>query len=177
MVALVEIFICDPRSGTLHWRERPRSAFRTDSICRAWNTRWSGKPAITTDNGDGYLSGALNGKRVYAHRIIYEIATGKQPEIIDHINGNRSDNRICNLRSVSRAENQRNLSVHGRNTSGIPGVSYSRRDHRWRAYINVGGRQASLGMFDTAEEAAAARKEAERRIGFHENHGGRRRDG
>jgi hypothetical protein len=95
---------------------------------------------------------------------------GDEPQDIDHINGNRRDNRIANLRAVDRRENMRNARLRSNNTSGIVGVTFSRDRKKWVAQIND-GKVRSLGRFDKFEDAVEARKAAERRAGFHPNHG------
>jgi hypothetical protein len=75
------------------------------------------------------------------------------------------------LRDVSNQENQRNKSRQSRNTSGVTGVHWHKRDKKWIARIKVDKKDLYIGMFDTFEEAVAARKEAEIKYGFHENHG------
>lgn len=92
---------------------------------------------------------------------------------IDHVNGNRSDDRIANLRAVPQAENNRNLSIPKNNKSGVMGVYWHNQSCRWRAQIRVDYKAQSLGSFTSKDEAIAARKAAEVRFGFHENHGRR----
>jgi hypothetical protein len=89
---------------------------------------------------------------------------------IDHINGNRQDNRIENLRDVPRSLNQRNSKLQNNNRSGVSGVFW--RANRWEARIYlVSGQRKHLGRFKTFEEAVAVRKQAEMECGYHENHG------
>jgi hypothetical protein len=92
-------------------------------------------------------------------------------EFIDHINGDRSDNRITNLRSVSHSGNTKNAKRRGDNLSGMTGVSFFRPKGTWRARINHNGETILLGYFRTYEEAVAARKAAEKIYEYHENHG------
>ena len=92
---------------------------------------------------------------------------------IDHINGDRADNRICNLRVVSKQQNARNVGLGKGNVSGHLGVSYSSRDKRWAAHIGVNGVRVYLGSFRDKDSAVAARLEAESRYGFHSNSGQR----
>jgi len=143
----------------LWWRERPSS--RVDM----------GRPAGWID-GDGYRVITVNGKRHKAHRLIFLFVHGRWPKYeIDHINHDRDDNRIENLREATRPENARNQSIFKTNTSGYIGVSWHKRRERWHARIRVNGKLVFLGSFTCKEEAAQARKEAERKYGFHPNHG------
>jgi hypothetical protein len=91
------------------------------------------------------------------------MAYGEEPPAqIDHINGIKTDDRLCNLRAADNAQNNRNRPAQGNNTSGFKGVSKKRR--QWRARISVNGTEHSLGTFDTPEAAAAAYREAAERL-------------
>lgn len=113
----------------------------------------------------------VNGKRKKAYHIIWKLMTGHWPKgVIDHIDGDRSNNAWSNLRDVSQAENTRNRSVSRSTKSGVLGV----RQHtsgRWVARIVVGGKEMHIGVYDTKQEAVAARKIADAKYGFHKNHG------
>ena len=96
----------------------------------------NGKP-VGTPNGQGYLTVQANKVRVLCHRLGWRLATGEWPsDQIDHINRNRSDNRICNLRQASNAENMRNKSNQRNCKSGERGVYYDAATCRWRVSIN-----------------------------------------
>ena len=170
---LAECLRYEPKTGKLFWIERPLSHFRDGHQTsrhnrNAWNGGWAGKEAFTATSRNGYATGGLDRVIYRAHRIIWMLVHGEEPDDIDHINGDRRDNRITNLRSVSRQENMRNASLRSNNKTGVAGVSRSRG--KWLAQIK-GGSKVCLGFFDTFEEAVAARKRAEREIGFHQNHG------
>lgn len=174
---LHEILRYDRETGFLFWRERPPSMFlhckHPHRSCAIWNSRYAGGQAGT--DFDGYIAVVLKSfgrSRVFAHRIAWAMHYGEWPQdCIDHVNRDRKDNRIGNLRVVSRAENMRNLPLAVNNTTGAVGVSWDRARMRWRAQIGYGRRQVSLGRYGTLEEAITARKAAERALGFHENHG------
>ena len=121
--------------------------------------------------GDGYLHFRYLGRHYYVHRVIWLVEHGEEAEQIDHINGNRTDNRIENLRSVSCMENMRNQKARKTNTSGVTGVSWCQHKKRWLARIHAGGRNRFLGYFKTLDEAKAERKSAEALHGYHANHG------
>lgn len=91
--------------------------------------------------------------------------------MIDHINGDKEDNRLINLRECDHRTNGRNCKRSVKNTSGITGVRMDKRIQKWVAEIKIDGTGRHLGSFDTIEEAAAARKGAEKVSGFHANHG------
>lgn len=112
-------------------------------------------------------------KKMYkAHRLAFIFMTGSYPKgVVDHINGDGFDNRWDNLRDVSQAVNARNCKLSKNNTSGITGVYFDKSRSKWAASIKVNKKVISLGRFDTIEEAAAIRKDAERNYLFHANHG------
>jgi HNH endonuclease/AP2 domain len=98
--------------------------------------------------------------------------TGHLPTLeIDHINGDRDDNRWINLRQVTASVNMKNLPLPRTNKSGTPGVIWHKRDEKWQASIKVDRRTVHLGYFESKQDAIAARKVAERQYGFHPNHG------
>ena len=90
---------------------------------------------------------------------------------LDHINHQRDDNRLENLRVVTRKQNCRNLSLPKKNTSGVVGVTFDNSLKKWKSQINIDGKNMNLGSFSTFEKAVTARKSAENFYGFHENHG------
>ena len=90
---------------------------------------------------------------------------------IDHINGIRSDNRICNLRLVPRSENQKNLKLSKSNKTGFNGVSFSKFENKYVASISVNGKRERLGSTHVFEDAVKMRQEANIKYGYHENHG------
>lgn len=161
----------DPETGNLTWRERPLSMFkaptraRQSRACKMWNGNFAGKPAGATD-GNGYLQIKLFDRSTPAHRIAWAITYGEWPEIIDHINGDPSDNRIANLRSGSREMNQRNQRRHKSNTSGRTGVSWNAKRRLWTAQIKMNDISFNLGAFDKFEDAVAERERVERKFGF-----------
>ena len=128
-----------------------------------------GKVAGTNDRG--YARIKINGQSYAAHRLAWLYVYGEWPNCIDHINRDRGDNRICNLRSVSHAENMKNLSMMRSNTSGITGVAWHKRDKKWAANIGASDRLEHLGYFDSLLDACSARKSAEIKYKYCENHG------
>lgn len=171
-VELTTVIGCDPSAGELVWLPRPRELFRSEVCWAGFKTRFEGKSALIATNNQGYRWGTIFDKNYRAHRVLWAIVHGDWPSgHIDHINGNRSDNRIINLRDISREENCRNAKRYRNNGSGVQGVGWCKQSGKWRARIRVGGKQISLGKFESLEDAAAVRKVAERRYGYHPNHG------
>ena len=107
-----------------------------------------------------------------AHRLAWLYVTGEWPTgRVDHINHVGNDNRWINLREATHQETARNTNIRKNNTSGVMGVSKHSKLNKWLAVININRRQVYLGVFDNKLDAARARKTAERKYGFHENHG------
>lgn len=173
---LRQLLIYEPETGKLFWKPRDVSWFAgnrntPEQNCKTWNTRHAGKEACATPQR-GYKIGNVLNCLILAHRAAWAIHYGKWPdETIDHINGNRSDNRIVNLRDVSHHENMKNVRTPVTNTSGHIGVTLFKPNGKWVAGIKVNGKRLYLGYFDTIEEAVAVRKAAEAKYGFHPLHG------
>lgn len=108
------------------------------------------------DNGQGYIRIYVDGKPYKAHRLAWLYVHGSMPKEIDHKNLNRSDNRIANLRAVSRGQNRTNCGAYKNNTSGLKGVSLYKPNGKWKAQIQKDGKKLALGYFDTKEEAHSA---------------------
>lgn len=128
---------------------------------------------VDGSNGIKYLITKVNRKKVRLHRLAFFYVNGYWPNQIDHINGDGTDNRICNLREVFGNENNRNIRILKNNKSGLHGVSWHKRFCKWQAQITIYKQIEYLGRFDSFFEACCARKSAERRLGFHINHGAR----
>lgn len=168
---LRQLFDYDPLTGKFTFKPRGAEWFASPARAEVWNLKYAGKEALRTVNAIGYLQGQVNQKIMMAHRVAYMIAHGIVPHEIDHINGDRTDNRIANLRAVSRAENTRNKMLHASNVSGVSGVYQEKRRGRWVAQIGLKNRRIHLGTFMTMEEAIAARQKANSKLGYHANHG------
>jgi hypothetical protein len=91
----------DSTTGKLFWLNRPRGFFNSDRAFKSWNTKYSGKEALNT-NSNGYKYGPIFKKNYKAHRVVWLLVTGHWPQLeIDHIDGNRSNNRFENLRPAT----------------------------------------------------------------------------
>lgn len=110
---------------------------------------------------NGYVAVRKLGCRSqYIHRVIMGAPDGT---VVDHINGNKLDNRRSNLRICLQSENCLNHKVDARSTTGVTGVRWDKHRLQWAAQIAVGNRTIPLGRFNEFEEAVAARKAAEQK--------------
>lgn len=168
------LLVYDADTGALTWRTRaaelfPAGKHSAERQAAAWNARMAGRPALAADRR-GYLVGSIFNRRYAAHRVCWAIFYGAWPEgQIDHIDGNPSNNRISNLRSVDNATNGKNQRIGKNNSTGVNGVLFDRG--KFVARIKVNGVSKHLGRFSTLDDAAAARARANIEFGFHPNHG------
>ena len=112
-------------------------------------------------NSEGYVRLKVNGKGYTAHRLIWFMTYGVWPDCeVDHINGDRADNRLSNLREVNRQQNQWNRKAQ----SGLKGASYDTKSGKWIAQLNINGGKKYLGSFDTEQVAHNAYCKAARKL-------------
>lgn len=151
---LRELLNYDPATGVLCWR-----------IARS-NRVQPGVPITKTSPSTGYIRVTVDKKVLAAHRVAWVLTTGKWPEgVIDHINGVKTDNRITNLRDVTRADNMLNrLGVQSNKKSGDLGVFLDKRRGTWYAQIQRHGKTTNLGTFKSQQEASAAVSKARKDI-------------
>ena len=148
-----------------------------NKIDRGNGGRFKAGEIATSRSGTGYLRVQVtkDGHRVgyLAHRVAWLLYYGVDPgeKEIDHIDGNKMNCQISNLRLVNSQENSMNRRKRSDNTSGVMGVSWHKRNCKWQAYISKDGKILPLGLFDDKFEAICVRKSAERRYEYHENHG------
>lgn len=158
----------DAKSGLFTWKPRV-------NYSQTWNKRYANKPAGSLKVDSGYVLICIDYSLYRAHRlaIIYQYGDCECQEV-DHINGNRSDNRISNLRVATRNQNRRNTKIPNNNSTKIMGVSWDKSRGRWQTYINPSDRnRISLGRYDDFFEACCVRRSAEVKYNYHENHGKR----
>ena len=165
----------EPETGKLFWRERGVEWFKDPSYQKRWNDRYADKPAFTALDR-GYRVGALSAvgiSREYAHRIAWVYMHGpiKGDLFVDHIDGDKGNNRASNLRLVSAAESLKNMPRRRDNASGATGVYWCARDKCFYAHIRVDGKTVNLGSFRCQLPAVVARKRAEKALNFSPNHG------
>lgn len=166
----------DPGTGDLIWRVREPEWFDggkydSDRVALWWNTRFAGRSAFCTFDQKGYAYGVIFGRRVAKHRVVWVFHHEAISGEIDHIDGNPANNRIENLRDVTRQTNMKNKRMYAVNSSGFRGVYWSKPMRKWRVAISEDGHERHLGFFASFDDAVTARKAAEQAHGFHENHG------
>lgn len=160
-----------PETGKLFWLERPRDLAKNYAEWRRLNARFNGKEAFTALQA-GYHVGSILGKPYRAHRVAWFLHHGEWPSNqIDHINGDRTDNRIINLRDVSHTVNQQNREARRDNTSGMSGIHWHKPTQKWHVRVGVDGRMKHIGYFVSFEEAIAARSDAHGKYGYTDRHG------
>lgn len=127
-------------------------------------------------NDNGYVRANFpatrkNKRSLRLHRLIMDAPKGLD---VDHINGNKLDNRKSNLRIVTRGQNNQNQNpIRNKTKSGIRGVAWFERDSKWRAYVSYKGKQLHLGYFDSKEEAAKVASSARKKLMPYSNEVGR----
>lgn len=165
----------EPETGKLFWLQTPNDFVKSncgyaDRVKKSRDTRFAGNEAFTALR-NGYYVGTIRRRTYSAHRVIWCILHGYWPNQIDHIDHDRGNNKICNLRDVDGGGNMRNRPIGARNKSGVVGVHWRKRERLWRAKIRIDGVDVYLGYFHDFAEACEARRKAEAANGYHPNHG------
>ena len=146
---LRELLHYSPETGIFTWKVRTSNRVKVGDVAGS-------------QSGDGYLSIRVCSQHFKSHRLAWLYVYGVWPEDqIDHANRVRTDNRIANLRDVSRKQNMQNASKRSDNTSGHPGAYWDKHTSKWQAKIKHNQEQINLGYFATLEEAVSARKAGE----------------
>ena len=157
-------------------QERAKELLHYDNGKLYWKVTRPGKikagAPVGCDHCAGYRQVMIDRKRYLSHRVVFLLHHGYIPKCLDHINGDKSDNRIENLREATIGENQYNRQANTNNTSGIKGVTWHTRNKRWQAQINVNSKPVYLGQFKSIEEAGeVVRRAREQLHGEFCNHG------
>ncbi len=167
---LNKFFYFNLDSGVLYHKRRDILHF-SDKLnpllsVNAWNSRWADKPAGNINGTTGYLKVKLNGVNLANHRIIYLMANGWIDDklFIDHIDGNKINNKPSNLRLVDQAENSQNQrKAQSSSILGVLGVSIT-SSGKHQARIGVDSKDLYLGSFDTIDEASNAYQQAKKKL-------------
>lgn len=166
---LRELLDYDPTTGLFRWLERNSRHFPNEHQWRAWNGQYAGVPALCSIHPEGYAHGRIFGRAYYSHRVAFAHYHNRWPLMVDHIDQNKLNNRIANLRETTKSGNMTNSKLQDRNVSGCPGVQW--KANRWQASITLNGNVVYLGRFESLEEAIAVRRAKEAELGFSPLHG------
>ena len=128
------------KDGDLYWKKVTTNRVKIGS-------------KVGSKHNAGYLQTALLGKPYLLHRIIFSMQNGYIPKEIDHIDGNRQNNKIENLREVTRSENNWNQKLSIKNTSGIKGVNWNKKTKKWSARLKILGKVKTFGEYFDKEVA------------------------
>ena len=115
------------------------------------------------DSGNGYKRVDIKGKQYYVHRIVYLMQHGTIPKIIDHIDGNSSNNAIENLRPANTSQNMMNSVKKQKNTSGYRNVFPNKERDTWVVYITINKKTKFFGSYEDVELAGLVAEEARRK--------------
>lgn len=145
---LIKVLSYDKDTGVFTWICSPAQNVKSGSIAGS-------------KNKNGYIEIKINRKVYKAHRLAWLITYKCFPKLhIDHINGEKDDNRLCNLRSVTQSQNMKNSKMQRNNTSGVKNVSYDKQCKKWRVYVTVDNKRINIGRFDDIEFAELVAIEA-----------------
>lgn len=158
-------------TGSMTWRAKGKS----EPDAARWNSRYAGQECGTIDD-KGYrrILFRFDGSvfRIRAHRLAWLISFGFLPAgEIDHINQDKTDNRLSNLRDVPKSINQRNGTRKSNNTSGVAGVSWHKQRGKWCAQASMNGKHHHLGLFNELTAAETAARKFRAAHGFTGTHG------
>lgn len=158
---LKEVLIYDATNG--HFRWNPQLSVKgIPSGCRAGSV----------ETRSGYRRIKIHGTSYAEHRLAWLYSYGDWPKgVIDHLDHNRSNNALCNLRDVSQAENMKNTKQVSGTITGHQGIWYNSKTNRYVAEITVAGKKVYQRVFRTCNQAIEAREAELIKHGFHENHG------
>ena len=141
---LNELLNYDSETGVFTWKKFRGNTAKAGSI-------------VKNLTSSGYNMVCVNGRQYQAHRIAYKMFHKCDPDgILDHIDGDMTNNRISNLRVASSKQNQGNSKMPCHNTSGLKGVTWSKRSNKWAAQIKHGPKKIWLGVYDDKHDAHQA---------------------
>lgn len=168
---LRECFDYDPETGVLTWKCRPLEHFTNSKGRNIFLSRYAGK-VVGCLSLQGYLTITIGKTKLLAHRVAWCVHYGVWPTYsVDHINLNKADNRIENLRDIEEQVNSLGRARYRTNVSGCSGVGYLKDSGKWKVSIGVRGKKVYLGLFESMESAVAAYEEAKKFHTYSTQHG------
>lgn len=168
----------DPLSGVFTWRtDRPQSHFKTYNAFRVYQGKYSGKVAgcVQSNGSVDYVTIRIQGKLHLAHRLAWLFVHGTVPPLLDHEDGDGTNNKLANLRVSDKVNNGKNSKMKSNNTSGVTGVYWNKANSNWVAegHCTEDGvkRKKSLGSYYELEDAKKAREDWEKENQYSSRHG------
>lgn len=131
------------RDGELYFKEEQQNQYKKGDLAGGINCT-------------GYKTVRVFRKRYLLHRIVFLMHHGYLPKYIDHIDGDRLNNRIENLREATFSQNRQNTLKYKNNTSGVKGVCWNKQAKKWKASVQTNGKRAFLGYFKSIDDARDA---------------------
>ena len=160
---LKKTIVYDPDTGLMRWLISPSAGVKIGDIAGSKSENGRGK---------SYVKVRLKGSNYYAHRLAWLYMSGSLPQgEIDHVDGDGQNNKLINLRSVSRKDNMRNRKKPSHNKSGVSGVHWNKEINKWVVQIVSDKKKFTVGYYGDINDAIRSRKEAENKFGYHKNHG------
>lgn len=144
--AVSEVLDYCPDTGDFYWK------ISTGGIAKGAKAGW--------EENSGYMAVRYKGVKCLSHRIAFYMMHGYLPEMVDHKDGNTTNNKIENLREATQAKNKWNMRIPSNNTSGVKGVHWNEDTNKWAAKISINGKQKWLGLYDDIELAELVVQEA-----------------
>lgn len=155
-----EILDYNPDTGIFTWKTRRIRPGRSNDA--NWNSRFAGQPVALRQHRHGHYQIVIHCRNYMYHRVAWMHYYGVDPgSHLDHVNGDPTDNRIANLRLATPSQNMMNQKRRTDNTSGVKGVSWSKKERKWYAYITVGKKMKGIGRFHNFDQAVDARRAAQ----------------
>ena len=139
------------RDGKLFWKIRKAACV------------YIGNEAGSIDK-KGYRRVMINNKSYKTHRLVFMMHYGYLPKQVDHIDGNKLNNNIENLRQATHGQNRQNSKIQKNNTSGVKGINWQKRDNKWQARVMLNKKSHQIGYFETLEEAKKAIEKARQQL-------------
>lgn len=158
---LRQLIALDELTGKMTWKPRDAGFFPSAAAAAAWNRQWAGRPVGLSKSGGDYLKIGVLQHNFMAHRVVFAIHNNRWPDgDIDHINRDKRDNSVANLREATCTENNYNMGLTKANSSGYKGVSWKKSKGKWQSIISHNGKRIFLGEFADIQDAAQAYADA-----------------